>query len=869
MTTHAGADRAARRVAAVAAPARPVPDRARPATWTRTNLHLVLALAAVAELARTALPPAAGSAVVFAFALVVPGAAVVGWLPRCRPTTWVLLSVALSMVTWILVGTVMATAHAWQPTAVMAVVADVALAAHLRHAWVHRPRRSARAASAPSHGPSPVTSVPPAGGAPAGLPAGPALGAPSAGPPHPAHRAPPARTALPPPPPPPPVAVAAPGTAVAATMPGGAAPGTAVASTTVARAARPWARVLAGEGRRRVVLAAVLIGTALALWATAIGHLRLTNIATSGLLTMLPAAYFVALALVAVGFWRALARPQPHPLELAAYLFTLLWLLYAIVPVLDPTPRYTYEYTNFAVADAIARHGGIVRSTDLYQNWPGLFSMMAMIDRASGVSPLAYANWAQVAFAGLDVLAVGYVARGFTTDVRRVWATMWIALLADWIGQNYLAPQAVGYLLALVAVGVVLHNLPAKEVATAAAPRGAAARLSGRLWDGIARRPTVADPPPAPPAMHPGAALALVLALATAVAVTHPLSPFVLAAWLLVLVFTRRCRWRWLPFVVLLITLGWFWTAHTYVFSHFRVFASIGNLGANALGTSLAYPVPPLGQQLVQAAARLLSLGMWGAAALAAWLELRRGRRPSAVVALMATPFFLPLLYGYGGEAIYRTYLFGIPFTSFLIAGGLLHGTLRRSTEPRRLDQHRRRAVAGLAGTAVMAPLFLLSFYGLLAGDTVPPSAVAVDTWFGEHAAPDSVMYAICCGFPDVLSGKYAQFRNPAGVVGGNVVPEAVMTGRALTAADVTPALERLRAIGAPRVYVAISPLAATTARLRGLAPPASVDQFGQLLQATGEFSVVYRDGPSLLLEMRPAPPGSHPPLPPLGWRGP
>ena len=115
-----------------------------------------------------------------------------------------------------------------------------------------------------------------------------------------------------------------------------------------------------------------------------------------------------------------------------------------------------------------------------------------------------------------NVLAVRFVARGLTSDPRRVAATMWVFLLGAWLAPTYLAPQSMAYLLALTVFGLVLRCFPRQR--------------SLYLPDSSLDRSAVPDlsfP-------RPVAALVLV-ALAGAIVVSHQLTPFFLVVGLLVI----------------------------------------------------------------------------------------------------------------------------------------------------------------------------------------------------------------------------------------------------------------------------------------------------------------------------------------------
>jgi hypothetical protein len=591
----------------------------------------------------------------------------------------------------------------------------------------------------------------------------------------------------------------------------------------VSRVSRVTRAARVGRAARRADLAVVaVIGTSLALWALAMWRTDLGRLGDTGLVSVAPATYWASLVVLTAGFFWSLRRGPGRPWHRPAYVVTFVWLLYGVVPVLSAEPRYGYVFRHVGVAAYLDAHGSVNRAVDIYQNWPGFFALMAQITHTTGIGGLAQARWGQLAFALLDAMAVRYVVRGLTADYRRVWASVWLYLVADWVGQNYLSPQAFGFVGTLAVVGLVLHNL----APTRPARPGRLGRPVAVVADRLAGRPTVAVPaPPAEgPALPTSAAVALALVVSAAVVVSHQLSPYVLVLFLLAAVVTRRCRTWWLPLAVLAMAGGWLWLGHTYVMAHFNLFGGIGNVTANAAGSSTSGGSP--GHLLVLRAARVLSFAVWAGGA----------------------PLPLVLAQSYGGEAIYRVFLFSAPFSAYLLAGVL---TAARHRIGRPAWSGRRAAAAGAVALALTL-LWVVAFYGLLRSDLVSPGEVSVDAWFAAHAPPGAVLGVVCCDFPDIYSAHYDRYETPLGTFGADIVDSPAMSGRRLSAADIPRAIRALRASYAWPIYVAVSPSQEAYAEAFGLAPPGSVANFGRLLIADRrQFKVVDRAGDTVLLELR------------------
>lgn len=612
--------------------------------------------------------------------------------------------------------------------------------------------------------------------------------------------------------------------------------------------------------RRRLPMlghAAALVG-ALVCWAASLQHVELTHMTDLGLITVLPPLYFLSLAVLCVGLWRALRSPTFRPLVVAAYLLALLLVLHATIPLLYQEPHYAFVYKHIGVAAYIDAHGSVNRSVDIYQNWPGFFSLVAVLSHLTGTSPLTWANWAQPFFSGLDLLAVCYVARGLTRDPRRIaWAAT-LFLLADWVGQNYLSPQAFGLLCTLTVLGIVLNELGYREDERR---RPLAWVRVGSRWDRLLARwnrltrPSAAESPAEPASMPGWAAVSLVLLISAAVVVSHQLSPFFLIGGLVMLVVGRRCRFLWLPAAVVVMTVAWVWQALPFLSIHFTLFST--NFGANASGLT---QLGSLGHQWVGIASRAISVLVWVLAICAFTAQTRRRSREGiGIAALLAlAPGALILLQSYGGEAVYRVYLFSLPWSCYLIAGSLVDIPRRRAMDQLRRGYMRRlRAGVSLGLVGTLAALVLVAHFGYERANLIPASEVGLTQWFENHHPAGSILTFVVGNWPIHLGPNYNQYGG-GGTYGGPILSQPQFQGRQLGPKDVPLVANWLRGLGAPAVYLAEGPAEEAYAEAFGLEPPGAVSHFQDLLLASPDFQLVHRDGDAALLVLRQAPSASH-----------
>ena len=139
------------------------------------------------------------------------------------------------------------------------------------------------------------------------------------------------------------------------------------------------------------------------------------------------------------------------------------------------------------------------------------------------------AAWAPVANIALWSLGVAAALRGLTRDKDAIVLPLWLFLIGNWIDQDYLSPQALGFLLHLAVLALALRVLgPPCRVGHRACNYWRTGTRVPEHEDGDLRRRTVG----------------LVLLLSVALVSSHQLTPVVLAFCLFGLVLVRR---SWAP----------------------------------------------------------------------------------------------------------------------------------------------------------------------------------------------------------------------------------------------------------------------------------------------------------------------------------
>jgi len=551
------------------------------------------------------------------------------------------------------------------------------------------------------------------------------------------------------------------------------------------------------------------------LWVFGLSRVQADRVPTAGfgLVSVLPAAFWAAAAVLMVSFcWIVVRAPGRWPV-LGAHLLTLVVILHATPAIVYGTLRYSWAWKHVGVVDYIIHHGidfNLGGVLGIYQGWPGFFALNAFLTSGGGLqSALSYAPWALVVNDLLWLGPVLLIARAFTADWRMIWITAWVFELGNWVGQDYFSPQAFAYFLFLTVIAICLRwlgddrprprwlraglartaewargyaprwltrSLPAPR---AARPRGtdghAWARwlgghtlrrrarepvqweqsAQGSLWFRATRHARPDGPQDAVPAEGAGVSrstrLVLVIALVplmAAIASSHQLTPIMVVIALAMLAVFRHLRPRvLLPLVAAAITVGWiFYGGLPWLqANNSQVWSGFGALWANSAEHIVGGGQVTPDQIIVEWGARLLSAAI-GLMAMAGFLRYRRHRDKAARrswnrVALLGVAA-IPMVAGnnYGGEIIFRAFLFALPFMAVAAAALFF---------PRPWSPRRYLVGAALAVTTVLlAGGFFLSNYGTDAMNYFTPQEVTASQWLYRTAPAGAQVIAVNSNFP-------------------------------------------------------------------------------------------------------------------------
>ncbi|MGH3645064.1 MAG: hypothetical protein ACRDUX_39290, partial [Mycobacterium sp.] len=309
---------------------------------------------------------------------------------------------------------------------------------------------------------------------------------------------------------------------------------------------------------------------------------------------------------------------------------TALLTVAAVVVVLRVTatlitdlPLYPWTYKHVGIVDYLLQNHVLPPSgVDVYRDWPAFFTAFAWFSEITSADPVLIAHWFAPVTHVVLALMVGCLAMTIGLNGRQALVAVLLVETANWVGQDYFSPQAFALPVAV-----------------------------GTLTLLIASRTT------------PAAGWLAFLAFAALVPM-HQLTPYWVFGIVFVLVATRMVGPLWLPIPYALLLFGYLYPRRDVLVQN-GLFSGLNPLANASSGVEFDSSAAKMFTSL---ACRGLSAAVVLLAVVALVFWWRQGR-PLVTPAIIAfTSFALLFLNSYGGEAIYRVYLYALPGCAILIA---------------------------------------------------------------------------------------------------------------------------------------------------------------------------------------------------------
>ncbi|MDV8068829.1 hypothetical protein CJ178_27985 [Rhodococcus sp. ACPA4] len=421
-----------------------------------------------------------------------------------------------------------------------------------------------------------------------------------------------------------------------------------------------------------------------------------------GLLFAASPFFVVSIVLSVIGFVVAMYRRNNRSSFAAVIVIALIQRTATLIA--SDVPLYTWTYKHLGVTDLIQRSHFLARGVDVYNGWPGLFTATAWFSRVTGVPDITIANWFAICAHLLMVVFFYCMGRAWRLDVPTAISATFLFEVLNWVAQDYFAPQSLAMILVLAFLTLV----------------------------GASRD-------------RPNLVLVMVV-IFCAIVVTHQLTPYWMGLIIGALTISRMFRPWWLMFVFGSVAVGFLvynWDS-AGDFAKFS-FDLASNAKSNLAGASLT-PTP--GQSFASLTMRLLTVGLLAASAVTAIIMWRRKLPVFALVIIAFAPLAILAGQGYGGEAIFRVYLYCLVGCCLLLAFPLTW-MLRARRVPR--TKMIVVAIMLLGATLSSSEAYFGAWFAYLTKPVVVKAASEVL----ETADPNGVLRALSPAWPDRPTQAY------------------------------------------------------------------------------------------------------------------
>ena len=542
--------------------------------------------------------------------------------------------------------------------------------------------------------------------------------------------------------------------------------------------------------------------------------------------------FFVGVALICAGFVLELSDRR-RSWVLVAGIVALVLVVDASVPILFDNPEYAWTYKHLGVIEYFQQGRGVTDPRDIYQQWPALFTAVAALSDLTGVSALAMATWAPLFFSLAACLPIFAIARHLSQDRRVAFLTVFLFHAGLWVGTSYLSPQAFAFQLSLGCFLVVVAWLRRTPVEWSRGPRWLR-RLKAWTIRG-------ADAVPAHHAHGARSSPCRVLYLVFfAITIAHQLSPYMLIAAVALATVLGLIRPRWAVVGLVVIAAGYLAPRLEFVNSAYGLLDSL-KFWENAGGVVTTTSGTP-GQVFTSQVSSALALGVWLLGAAAVLLSWRRLGQVLLPAAFAFAPMLILVGQSYGGEAIYRVYLFSLPFTAFLIARAALRMRWRLLVMP---------LLALFLAAATLASI--QGLHGTLSWSTFADDEVAANQWLYAHGEEGRMLVVGAQNGPGRLADNYNSFGVPSSGGDPDLLSYAGLTGRMLDESNLAE-VDEFMATQGERPYLVITTSMIEYAKYYGLVPDGSFQALERTLDTAPGWTTVCRSPNAMIFQYVGAP---------------
>jgi hypothetical protein len=296
----------------------------------------------------------------------------------------------------------------------------------------------------------------------------------------------------------------------------------------------------------------------------------------------------------------------------------------------------------------------------------------------------------------------------------------------------------------------------------------------------------------------------------------------------------RRSTVRRLPVLMVIVLALWFlYGAEFFLLDRLStIFSSVGQFASNVDANLVNVTQLSSGQRLVSLMGRALTAVVWLLALAGGLRRLRQGQRDWTPVIVLFSVVILPLINDYGGEILFRVYLFALPATAFFAAASIYPS--------RTSGAARRGAWVSAALSMILFTGFLFAYYGKDRHYYFTPQEVEAARYLYSTAPPNSLLIEGTRNYP-------TQFLNYENFTYVPIDREPRDSWQKVIDDPVTVLARWLDNDKYAATYLILTRSQKSEVDELSPLPPGSIDRIERALLNSPEFRIVYRNEDAII----------------------
>jgi len=497
---------------------------------------------------------------------------------------------------------------------------------------------------------------------------------------------------------------------------------------------------------RQTIQPLLLVAISATLFVVSLGKIDLHGMSDLGLIVVLPPEIYISLFLLTFSFIWTVHQPEEHTFMPLLHIILLIIALHGITVPLEEVPRFNVTWRHMGLVDYMLRNQSINPRIDAYFNWPAFFVLEAFVMQAMGLKdPSQLAFWPSAFNSLLYIGPLLLILRSVSDNRKLIWFALWLFYIANWIGQDYFAPQSLNFFLYITILGVLLWSFKGTQSIPWLERLLKSTHLRMELSEPQEQCPPVRGRNTARQQRLIGLSVIL-LSMMFSVA-SHQLTPFAILISVAVLSLFYQISARGLGYILAIMIAVWM-VYLAVAFMQNRTELLLANVGQvdEAISSNVTERLNgSTGHNIVVRVRLVETFFFWGLAFWGGFRHIKKNFRNLVPVLLACAPFTLLILQFYGGEMLLRIYFFTLPFMVFFVSG------LIYTEFPQKYFRWQP-WLAGLLSLVLIAS-FYISRYGNEKFDQFTAKEVEAVTYLYKIAEPRSLLAAPSPHYPIKFKG--------------------------------------------------------------------------------------------------------------------